>query len=103
MRSQHFRGSESDHCLYTKKATNGNIVILILYVDDMLLASRKSYELDGIWAKLHEAFDMKDLLKFNQIFSLIFITWRTNANVIFGMFGHVHKLVCLFLISFGLL
>ena len=33
----------------------------ILYVDDMLLASKNSYELDGIWAKLHEAFDMMDL------------------------------------------
>ena len=31
------------------------------YVDDMLLASKNSYELDGIQAKLHEAFDIKDL------------------------------------------
>ena len=61
MRSQHFRQSKLDHHLYTKKATNGNLVILTLYVDDMLLATRNSYELDGIWTKLHEAFDMKDL------------------------------------------
>ena len=37
------------------------LVIFILYVDDMLLVGRNSYELDGIHAKLHEAFDMKDL------------------------------------------
>ena len=50
-----------DHCHYTKKAADGSLVILILYVDDMLLASKNYYELDGIRAKLHEAFDMKDL------------------------------------------
>ena len=50
--------SESNHCLYSKKAVDGSLVILILYVDDMLLAIKNSYELDGIQAKLHEAFDM---------------------------------------------
>lgn len=44
MRSQYFTQSESDHYLYTKKATNDSLVILILYVDDMLLASKHSYE-----------------------------------------------------------
>ena len=44
-----------------KKAANDSLVILILYLDDMLLANRHSYELDAIWAKLHEAFDMEDL------------------------------------------
>ena len=43
------------------KAINDSLVILNLYVDDMLLTSRHSYELDAIWAKLHEAFDMKHL------------------------------------------
>ena len=42
MRSQHFRRSELHHCLYTKKATDGNLVILILYVNDMLLARTNS-------------------------------------------------------------
>jgi len=62
MRSQQFVRSEMDHCLYTKKAADGNLVILILYVDDMLLASRNRHELaTTIRMELHEAFDMKDL------------------------------------------
>ena len=61
MRSQEFVRSDMDHCLYTKKATDGNLVILILYVDDMLLASRNRHELATIRMKLHEAFDMKNL------------------------------------------
>ena len=50
MRSQPLKGSELDHCLYTKKAAYGNLVVLILYLNDMLLASRNSYELVGIHA-----------------------------------------------------
>ena len=50
-----------DHCLYTKKAADGNLVILILYVDDMLLASKNRHELATLRMELHEAFDMKDL------------------------------------------
>ena len=46
MRSQHFRWSELDYCLYTKKATDGNLVILILYVDDMLIAAKKRKDID---------------------------------------------------------
>ena len=47
--------SESDHRPYTKKTVDGSLVILILYMDDMLLASRNNYELDAIQAKVHEA------------------------------------------------
>jgi len=61
MRSQQFVRSEMDHCLYTKKVAHGNLVILILYVDDMLLASRNHHELATIRMELHEAFDMNDL------------------------------------------
>ena len=38
MQSQGFHRSQVDHCLYTKKAGNGSLIILVLYVDDMLIA-----------------------------------------------------------------
>ena len=37
------------------------MILLALYVDDMLLASKNTYELNALKAKLHEAFDTKDL------------------------------------------
>ena len=52
IQSQGFRRSEIDHCLYTKKTKDGSLTLLLLYVDDMLLASKNTYELDapGGWA-----------------------------------------------------
>ena len=35
---QGYKCSEIGHCLFTKKAKDGSLIILILYVDDMLLA-----------------------------------------------------------------
>ena len=40
MLSQGYKWSEIDHCLYTKQAEDGSLLILILYVDDMLLVGR---------------------------------------------------------------
>lgn len=59
--SQGFKRSEIDHCLYTKRAKDNNLILLALYVDDLLLASKNTYELNALKANLHEAFDMKYL------------------------------------------
>ena len=61
MLSQGYRRSDIDHCLYTKWAKDGSLLILILYVDDMLLAGTNIKELATLKAKLNDNFDMKDL------------------------------------------
>ncbi|MCO5607973.1 hypothetical protein L7F22_062175 [Adiantum nelumboides] len=43
MQSQGYTRSQEDQCLNTRKANNGSLIILILYVDDMLIA-RKSID-----------------------------------------------------------
>ena len=48
-----------DHCLYIKKAVDGNLIILVLYVDDMLIACRDIHAFDSL--KLHGSLDVKDL------------------------------------------
>ena len=61
MLSQGYRQSDIDHCLYTKRAKDGSLLILILYVDDMLLAGTNINELAALKAKLNNSFGMKDL------------------------------------------
>ena len=70
MKSQGYRRSEVDHYLYTKKAANGSLLILILYVDDMLIDGKNAHEVDALQAKLHENFDMKDLGEANHILGM---------------------------------
>ena len=69
MLSQGYKNSDIDHCLYTKRAKDGSLMILILYVDDMLLA-RNMDEMATFQSKLNDTFDMKDLGNENHIFGV---------------------------------
>ena len=44
-----------------KKETNGSPIILVLYVDDMLIAGKHETTLQELKCKLKSAFSMKDL------------------------------------------
>ena len=70
MKSQKFRRSDTDHCLYTKKDANGDLLSLILYVDDMLIAGKSRKEIDALKARLHQTFEMKDLGDANHILGM---------------------------------
>ena len=61
MLSQGYRRSDIDHFLYAKRAKDGSLLVLILYVDDMLLAGTNINELAALKSKLNKSFDMKDL------------------------------------------
>ena len=50
MVSQNFTRSEYDHCVYFKKLANDMFIILVLYVDDMLVASKSMFEINKLKA-----------------------------------------------------
>ena len=58
---QGYKRSDIDHFLYTKKAKDGSLLMLILYVDDILLARSNMDEMATLQSKLNDTFDMKDL------------------------------------------
>ena len=61
MQSQDFHRSRVDHCLYTKKAEAGSLIILVLYVDVTVIAGTDTHALHSLKQSLHVSFDMKDL------------------------------------------
>ena len=48
MKSQKFWRSDIDHCLYTKKDSSGNLLTLMIYVDDMLITRKNSHEVANL-------------------------------------------------------
>lgn len=79
MKAQGFRRSDHDHCLYTKKAKDGSLLILILYVDDMLIAGKSSIDMNALKAGLHKTFDMKDLGDANHILGMRIVRNRSKG------------------------
>jgi hypothetical protein len=61
MVSHNYTRSEYDHCVYFKKLNNGIFIILVLYVDDMLLARKIITEINRLKDQMDRMFDMKDL------------------------------------------
>jgi hypothetical protein len=52
MVSQNYTRSEYDHCVYFKMLDNGTFTILVLYVDDMLVASQRIVEINRLKAQM---------------------------------------------------
>ena len=82
MLSQGYKRSDTDHCLYTKQAKDGSLLILILYVDDMLLAGNNIDEIAALKSKLNATFDMKNLGDANHILGMRIVRNR-DKKVIF--------------------
>ncbi|MCO5569096.1 hypothetical protein L7F22_022803 [Adiantum nelumboides] len=75
MKSQGYTRIETDHCLYTKRIVDGSLLILVLYVDDMLIAEKDKHNVDAFKSKLSETFAMKDLGNASHILGM-----RINRN-----------------------
>ncbi|KAF5797362.1 putative RNA-directed DNA polymerase [Helianthus annuus] len=64
-----YKRCDNDHCCYIKKF-KGSYIILLLYVDDMLIAGSDMSEIKKLKRQMSEEFEMKDLGAANQILGM---------------------------------
>ena len=70
MISQNYTRSNFDHCVYFRKLQDGSFIYLLLYVDDMLIASKNQGEICSLKAQLSKEFEMKDLGEAKKILGM---------------------------------
>ena len=63
-------GYTNDCCVYVKVLVDGSYIYLLLYVDDMLIATKRMCKDDNLKSLLHKEFDIKDLGATNKIMSI---------------------------------
>jgi len=61
MITQGYTRSRHDNCVYFKQYSDGAFIYLLLYVDDMLIASKDKSLISKLKSQLSEDFEMKDL------------------------------------------
>jgi hypothetical protein len=61
MTEQYYSRCHSDHCVYFKRIENGSYIILLLYVDDILVARSNMQDINVLKKKFSNAFAMKGL------------------------------------------
>ena len=94
MVSQGYHRSDTDHCLYTKQeARDGSLLILILYVDDMLIAESNRVDIASLKSKLNNAFDMKDLGEANHILGMRILRDREKKVIFLSQSKYIGKVL----------
>ncbi|KAG6689840.1 hypothetical protein I3842_11G194500 [Carya illinoinensis] len=92
MCSNGFTRLQADHCFYMKNFDN-SYIILLLYVDDMLVAGSSIEEINKLKKQLSKRFEMKDLGAAKQILGMRIIRDRSNDTLKLSEEEYVKKVL----------
>ncbi|CAA0830164.1 cysteine-rich RLK (RECEPTOR-like protein kinase) 8 [Striga hermonthica] len=85
----------ADHCCYVKRFGN-SFIILLLYVDDMLIAGSDVKEIERLKDHLSMRFDMKDLGEAIQILGMKITRDRNAGKLWLSQSDYIEKVLCRF-------
>ncbi|KAL9249654.1 Retrovirus-related Pol polyprotein from transposon TNT 1-94-like protein [Drosera capensis] len=78
---QGYRKTTSDHCVLVNKFFNGNFIILLLYVDDMLIVGKDISRINRLKKQLGESFAMKDMGHVKHILGIRIVCERKEKKL----------------------
>ena len=90
-----FKRCEADHCCYVTSFDN-SYIILLLYVDDMLIAGSSIKEINNLKKQLSKQFVMKDLGATKQILGIRIIRDKANGTLKLSQLEYVKKVLSKF-------
>ena len=61
MTDQGYHKRQTDHCVFVKNFDEGDFLILLLYVDEMLIVGPDRTKIGNMKTALNRTFSMKDL------------------------------------------
>ncbi|KAI4299912.1 hypothetical protein L6164_033332 [Bauhinia variegata] len=85
--------TSSDHCVFMKKFSNGEFIILLLYVDDMLIIGHDTKEIGDLKKELSKSFAMKDLGATKKILGMKIICDRKNGKLWLSQQKYIEKVL----------
>jgi hypothetical protein len=93
MTEQGYSRCHSNHCIYFKKLENGSFIILLLYVDDMLVAGSNMQDINVLKKKLANSFVMKDLGAANKILGMRITRDKKNRKLTLSQGEYIEKVL----------
>ncbi|KAL9286002.1 putative RNA-directed DNA polymerase [Arabidopsis thaliana] len=93
MMSLQFARSEHDSCVYVKEVNPGEFVYLLLYVDDMLLATKSKSEISKLKEALSLNFEMKDMGAASKILVIDIIRNMKEGTLRLSQTRYVDKVI----------
>ena len=93
MAEHNFTRCELDPCVYFKKLPSGEFVILLLYVNDMLVAGTNKRIVNELKEKLASKFAMKDLGAAKKILGMTITRDRKKREITLSQKQYIDKVV----------
>ena len=85
-----------DHCVYFRKFKEGIFIYLLIYVDDMLVASKDKSKIQNLKVISKTKFDMKDLGATKRILGIDITRDKRRETLRLSQFGYLKKVLELF-------
>jgi len=82
-----------DSCVYMMRRNETVILYLILYVDDILMASYDMQEIQKLKERLNDGFEMKDLGNAKRILGVDIMRDRNKGELFLSQQGYLRKVV----------
>ncbi|KAE8688563.1 Retrovirus-related Pol polyprotein from transposon TNT 1-94 [Hibiscus syriacus] len=95
MSSSGFTRCQADHCCYIKRFDN-SFIILLLYVDDMLVAGSDMQDIINLKQKLSKQFAMKDLGATKQILGMRIKRDTNSGTLMLSQAEYINKVLSRF-------
>ena len=92
MRSTGYIRCQADHCCYVRQL-DSSYIILLLYVDDMLIAGANIDEINNLKKQMSEHFAMKDLGAAKQILGIRIVRDRVRGTLRLSQAEYVKKVL----------
>ncbi|KAH9650013.1 hypothetical protein KPL70_026197 [Citrus sinensis] len=89
----------SDHCAYYKRFEDNDFIILLLYVDNMLVAGPNKDRIQELKAQLAREFEMKDLGPTNKILRMQIHRDRNNRKIWLSQKNYLKKILRRFIMQ----
>ncbi|KAJ4718466.1 Retrovirus-related Pol polyprotein from transposon TNT 1-94 [Melia azedarach] len=88
--------SPYDCCVYYSKATNGSLIYLVLYVDDILIATENKSDVQKLKDLLSVEFEMKDLGAARKILGMEIYRDRSKKKLFLSQKRYIQKILSKF-------
>lgn len=87
-----FVRSEYEYCLYTRTTGKGKMYVL-LYIDDLLLASEDERDIEFVKKMLSERFKMEDLGMIRHYFGMFVVQNSEKGEIMINQTIYLEKLL----------
>ncbi|CAL2270428.1 unnamed protein product [Prunus armeniaca] len=88
-----YRRTTSDHCVFVKRFDDGEFIILLVYVDDMLIVGQNSDKISKLKKELSKSFAMKDLGPTKRILGMSISRDRKNRKLKLSQESYIEKVL----------